>query len=248
MLLSDQPSASLLCATILLLGTAFLPRPTLAQIELRVGVREGGNFATLRGGDRTQVATPRFSEDPATLSQRPGLILGGLVQLDPTGPMAVQSEALWIWKGVTGTVTGGETATKLNYLELPVLAKYRLPVSWGPITGHLVAGPTFGLVTQAERTQTTDDAEGGTRLVSRTNLVPAARTLDVGVTVGGEVGYRFGYRARMMLGLRYRRSLTRTFSGPAGAEGEGPTPNVRHQGLALTLGFVYTTGWTFSID
>ncbi|MFB6273195.1 MAG: outer membrane beta-barrel protein, partial [Salinibacter sp.] len=133
--------------------------PVQAQVQIRVGVREGGNFATLQGGDRTQAVTPRFSKSPATLSRRPGLILGGLVQLDPNGPLAFQSEALWIWKGATGTTNRGEIVTTLNYLEVPLLAKYRLPVSWKSITGHLLAGPTFGLVTQAERKQTTADAE-----------------------------------------------------------------------------------------
>ncbi|MFB6287155.1 MAG: outer membrane beta-barrel protein, partial [Candidatus Bipolaricaulia bacterium] len=155
---SDRLSASLLCIIVLLAGALLLPHPASAQAELRVGIREGGNSATLLGSGRTRVATPPFS-DMATLSRRPGLIIGGLAQLDPNGPLAFQSEALWIWKGLKATTSRGKVVTTLNYLEVPVLAKYRLPVSWKSITGHLLAGPTFGLVTQAERKQTTADAE-----------------------------------------------------------------------------------------
>lgn len=229
----------LVLATVLCLG---VPSAS-AQVQVRVGVKEGGHFATFTGDHRRQVGAP--DRAGSGLGRRPGLVLGGVLELVPSGPWGVQVEGLWIWKGSKETAGATTTTTTLNYAEVPVLAKYRLPLSWGALHLHLLAGVTAGLVTTGVREQHTQLPSGPPRLTGRTDLRPVARDIDLGAAVGGGVGYSFGERATLRADVRYRRSLTRTFTGPVASDGPGSAPDAWNQGIAVTLGFVYATGWTF---
>lgn len=218
--------------------------PTVAQVDVKVGFKEGGNFATLGGADGKQVAAPGLSA--TLLRRRPGLIIGGLVELDPSGPIGVQSELLWIWKGAKLLSGDTKATTKVNYLEVPVLAKYETPLSVGPVTTHLVAGPTVALVTHASRERTTTDRQGQTRLVKRTDLKRPVRDAELGLAFGAGATYPFSGRAALTAGVRYRRGLTSTFGQGMGLQ--NAAPDAWNQGLSLSLGFVYSSGWTFSFD
>lgn len=214
--------------------------PSKAQVEVKVGFKEGGNFATLGGADGQVAAAP--AQNGAPLNRRPGLIIGGLVELDPSGPLGVQSEVLWIWKGAK--VLSGDTkaTTKVNYLEFPVLAKYETPLTVGPVSTHLLAGPTVALVTQASRELTATDGQGQTRLVDRADLTEAVRNVELGLAIGGGAAYQFSGRAALTVGMRYRRGLTSTFGEGMGTQ--SAAPDAWNQGLSLSLGFVYSSGWS----
>lgn len=215
--------------------------PARAQVDVKVGFKEGGNFATL-GGNDGKLATAA-SQSAGPLDRRPGLIIGALVELDPSGPIGVQSELLWIWKGAKVAVGDVQATTKVNYLEMPILAKYQTPLAVGPVKTHLLAGPTLALATQAQRELTTTSAEGETRLVDQTDLTDPTRMLEFGLAGGAEIAYQFTDRAGLTLGVRYRRGLTRVFGSNAG--NQGSAPDAWHEGVAISLGFVYSSGWSF---
>lgn len=216
--------------------------PARAQVEVNVGFKEGGNFATLGGNDGTLATAPSQSAGP--LDRRPGLIIGALVELNPSSPVGVQSEVLWIWKGAKVAAGDMQVTTKVNFLEVPVLAKYETPLAVGPVTTHLLAGPTLALATQAQRDITSISAEGETRLVDRTDLTDTARMLEFGLAGGAEIAYQFTDRAGLTLGVRYRRGLTRAFG--TSPDNQGSAPDAWHEGVAVSLGFVYSSGWSFS--
>lgn len=229
---------------LLILGALCLVvSPSLAQVEVRIGGKEGGNFSRFGGGDGLQASAP--GQTGATLSRRPGFIIGGMVTLDPSGPVGLQTEALWIWKG--SKVIAGDThmTTKVNYLEFPVLAKYDTPVQWGPVTTHLVAGPTVAFTTGAQRDRTVTNLDGRRQVVGQTDLSSTMRDVELGVALGAEIGYHFSDSATLLLELRHRRGLTSAFSEPIGSQPS--IPNARNQGLAVSLGFVYSSGWSFSL-
>lgn len=217
--------------------------PARAQVNVKLGFKEGGNFATM-GGDDGRLATAP-SQSAGALDRRPGLIIGALVELEPAGPVGMQSELLWIWKGAKAAAGEVQATTKVNFLELPVLAKYETPLVVGPVTTHLLAGPTLAFATQAQRDITATSAEGETRLIDRTDLTDPARTLEFGVAAGAEIGYQFTDRAGLTLEVRYRRGLTRAFGTSTGSQ--GPAPDAWHEGVAVSLGFVYSSGWSFSL-
>lgn len=218
--------------------------PASAQVDVRVGFKEGGNFATLGGADGKQAMTP--VQNGSSLSRRPGLIIGGLVEFDPSGPFGVQSEAIWIWKGAKLLTEDTEAVTKVNYLEVPLFGKYQSPLSWGSVKTYLLAGPTVAFATAAQRKQMGTDSQGQPRLINQTDLNESTRNVELGFAVGGEAAYQFSDRAALSLGVRYRRGLTRAFGDSANQE--GVTLDAWHKSLALTLGFVYSSGWSFSFN
>lgn len=230
---------------LILVGLLFLlVPPASAQVDVRVGFKEGGNFATLGGADGKQATAP--GQNGPSLSRRPGLIIGGLVEFDPSGPFGVQSEVLWIWKGAKLLTEDTEAVTKINYMEVPLLGKYHPPLRWGSVTTHLLAGPTVAFATAAQRKQMATDGRGQHRLVNQTDLNEAARNVELGFAVGGGAAYQFSDRAALSLGIRYRRGLTRAFGDSASQQ--GVTLDAWHKGFALTLGFIYSSGWSFSFN
>lgn len=244
MLSLDRLSSSRFSRLLVLGAVLCLLVPSaLAQVEVRIGGKEGGNFATFGGSDGQLASAP--NQAGATLNRRPGFIIGGLVEFDHAGPLGVQTEMLWIWKGAKGRFADMEATTKLNYFEVPVLAKYETPLSWGPVSTHLLAGPTVAFATQSQRDLESVDAQGQSQLVGQQNLDPSTKNVELGVAVGGEIGYDFSDSAQFVLGMRYRRGLTRTFGQTVGSQASAP--DAWNQGLAVTLGFIYSSGWTFSL-
>lgn len=228
----------------LLLGVT---APATAQVELKLGLKEGGHFGTFGGENEVRAVAPELGG--GQLGRRPGFVIGGLAIMDP-GVVAVQSEVLWIWKGAKVTANETTTTAKLNYLEVPVLARYQLPLPGLPhslrnVQAHLLGGPTFGVTTSAEREEKTTTG-GRTTLAGRTDLAPIARSFDIGMALGFEVGYEFSDKAMLMMDVRYQRSFTTALDG--GDEQMSVSPEVYHQGMALTLGWIYSPGWSFSFD
>lgn len=240
-LLPPRCVRSLFCVGLL----CVLVAPAGAQIEVKVGFKEGGNFATLGGADAKQATAP--TQSGGSLNRRPGLIIGGLVAFEPSGALGLQSEALWIWKGAKLLAGQSEAVTKINYLEVPLLAKYQTPVTWGKITTHLLAGPTVAYATKAQRELKASDAQGQSRFVDSTTLDGPTRNVEFGLAAGGEVGYDFSDQATITVGFRYRRGLTRVFGEAAGTN-PNSSLDAWHEGVAITLGFVYSSGWSFSLN
>lgn len=128
---------------ILVLGTATVQ----AQMPVSFGLRGGMSMSNLS-------LDPEFVE----LDSRTSLAGGGFLVLDLPGILDIQVEALYMPKGATadvqitdesGEVTGtGELTYKLDYLEVPLLA--RVGLGTGPI--HLLAGPALGFKVTSKAT------------------------------------------------------------------------------------------------
>lgn len=106
---------------------------TYAQSPISFGLKGGFNIANITGED--------FDADA-----RFGLTAGVALDISvPVLPFGVESGLYYSQKGADGT----DSTLKLDYLEVPVLAKFQLGPS-GPITPHLVIGPYVGFNVNAE--------------------------------------------------------------------------------------------------
>ena len=233
---TPHPSSVLRRVLFVLVLLGFLAPTASAQLDVRLGIKQGANFATLSGDWKQATA---LSAADAELNRRIGFVFGGLLVLDPAGPLAVQPEVLAIWKGARGLAGQTETRTTLNYLEVPVLLKYT-PFASGGLTASLLAGPTVGLATKAQRNRITRDGAGEVETSTRTNLDGSVRSLDAGLAGGVELGYRFSNKVKFMTEVRYRRSFTSAFNGGTGSSGTTSSLQTQNQSLALTLGLVYS--------
>lgn len=160
-----------------------------AQSPLNFGLRAGLNFANyndLEDGD---------------LDSRTGLVVGGYLNFKiPMSPVSIQPEALYSQKGAED----GGTTIKVDYLEVPVLAKFSFAP--GPATPHVYFGPYVGFVLNSE-------VSGDGQSISIDN----AQT-DFGGIVGGGLDINLGV-TKLNAGLRYGFGLVDAFDGGQGKNG-----------------------------
>jgi hypothetical protein len=178
---------SLICVAAFISASGFTTAN--AQSPVNFGLRAGLNFANFNDidGDRPD--------------SRTGFMVGGYLNFKvPMSPISIQPEALYTQKGVED----GDITVELDYLEIPVLAKFSFAP--GPITPHVYFGPYIGFVLNSE-------ISGGGASIELDN----AQT-DFGGIVGGGLDLNLGV-TKLNAGLRYGFGLTDAFDGGQGKNG-----------------------------
>ena len=180
-------SCSLAGAILLLLSA----QPAAAQ-DNAVGVKVGVNFASLD-----------FDEDDfgLTSKSKTGLMAGVFFTREFSDGFGLQIEGLISQKG--GKLSfddefdefDGEYDITLNYLEIPVLARYALPFGTGDSTFHVYAGPSFGILINDK--QKFDDVE------LEDDEEQELKGADIGLAFGGGVSFDM-----WVIDLRYTHGLT----------------------------------------
>lgn len=176
---------SLICA-FALISVAGINTAT-AQSPLNFGLRGGLNIANLNNVDGTDART--------------GFTAGAYLNFKvPMSPVSIQPEILYTQKGfdASGTISGQQisTTTKLDYIEIPVLAKFSFAP--GPFTPKVYFGPYVGFNVKAEV-----EAEGGGQS-GTTDIKDSVKDTDFGVVVGAEVSI-----SKFNVGIRYGAGLTK---------------------------------------
>ena len=189
-------SAAVAVATALALLTAW---PALAA-TLSIGLK-GGLTASNFSGD---LPTDPFEPHTTKLGFGGGLAFG----FDVGHGIAIQPELLFVMKGTSlgkvditdnsgSTVGHARIALALDYIEVPLLARFSLPGN-GRTSPYMVLGPTLGL-----RGAQRQKMHGDVNLSLPLNI---AKETDVGAALGmgAEVGTgrgRFNIEGRYTLGL-----------------------------------------------
>jgi hypothetical protein len=102
------------------------------------GIKGGALFATV----------PDFSEIGEEMDHRLGVTGGVFLTLSLLPGLAIQPEAIFTQKGATATLSDGDYSLKLDYLDIPVLA--RLSFGAGGVKVYGFAGPSFNIRLKAE--------------------------------------------------------------------------------------------------
>lgn len=204
---------------------------TLAQ----VGFKAGANFATLaqEGDGLTKDDIENRSIVGPVLGLTFGMNLGDIITIQP--------ELLYSQSGgsntynILGTVT--RNTYRINYLELPVLAKLQLGNSNQQGIGiHLAAGPWIGyalngkykskttlddsVIAETEDSFTFDDKDNAERI--NYGMIGAA-----GVSIG-----------KIVLDLRYNYGFNNLLDKDADNNNDNK-PVLQTRGVALTLGYTF---------
>lgn len=162
--------AILLFSVLLLCGS-----PAKGQVDISPGVRVGLNSSSV-GGDTDAYARAFAGLGGQDLNvetsfvNRTGYTVGAYALLDFSGPFALQPELRYIQRGFELIVTVGSVPNRrttapeihLDYVDIPILARYEVPVSEG-VSPHVFAGPAFGFNIKAESVvsgETNDESEG----------------------------------------------------------------------------------------
>lgn len=190
--------------------------PCAGQVSIDYGMKGGLNSSDIQS---QQVGGGERRTAPAG---------GIMVMFSPPGTFAFQPELLYMGKGDKEDVIveGGreETVTlKLNYLELPLLAKLRAPIL-GNAEAGVYAGPALALKLKEELTDPLGLVEP--------DESPIAKDTDLGAAMGIEFGFGLG-SGRILLDLRVTLGVSDI------AEGTFLRSDASNQNFSLMTGFAF---------
>ncbi|HTY36372.1 MAG TPA: porin family protein [Bacteroidota bacterium] len=169
---------------IVLLFLAMAAGTASAQIGFSKGLIGGLNLATV-GGDNA----------PGGASSVSNYAAGIFLELNVPGPFSFEANALYSIKGTKWNVGSVTYTDTYGYLDIPILAKYHLPIPM--LSSSIYAGPMYSTLLSAKTKQ-----EGG--------LLPGERDVksnmtasDFGIVAGVGIGL-----ANIRIDARYDMGLT----------------------------------------
>jgi opacity protein-like surface antigen len=198
-------------------------------LDVRFGTKAGLVAASMSG---TYVEIPVSALASTGTQPRTGFALGGYVIVGFRESLFLQSELLYVQKGHQLNLSGlGRSATvtwNSSYLEIPVLARFEIPIGAEtldiPLAPYVVGGPTVGLAISASG-EINDD---GVRF--ETNFDDNISSTDLGLAVGVGTGYHLD-SGMATIELRYIYGLSNIVPDSGLSAG--------NRSLMLTVGFVF---------
>jgi hypothetical protein len=151
-----------------LLSLVLVSGPAWAAEEIYGGIKGGVNIAN----------NSWDPEDAELEDSRTGMSLGGYVGIPVSRTFAVQPEALFTMKGDSEEADGLSASTKLNYIEVPVLARAQF-MHDASARPSLYAGPCVGFNISANAE--VDDGTGSVEADIKDEVNP----IDFGMAFGG---------------------------------------------------------------
>lgn len=177
----------------------------------------------------------------AALESRSDVTFGGTLRLDLGPFLSIQPEIQYVPTGGKGTLlvdnggtpTSVDGALKMNYLELPVLAKFRLPGSPSMVP-NLYLGPTAAL-SLASKLEADLSSVGGSAN-SEADLKDQMESLLLGGAVGGGFDLKMG-KGLLTLDARYSKSFSDMFKAVSSGTLSGADP--RTNSVTVTAGYSF---------
>jgi opacity protein-like surface antigen len=167
--------------------TAAMVQYANAQSPVSFGLKGGMNISNFSGSD--------FEYDAKT-----GLMFGAMLEFSvPALPFGIESGVYYTQKGAKVEDSGVSGKVKLDYIEVPLMAKFQLGPP-GPITPHFLIGPYIGFNMNAEAEFDDGEVFGGVDIDDLTKSTEfggvAAVGLDfsLGVTkLNAQARYSYGF-------------------------------------------------------
>ncbi len=185
--------------------TALFSVSSVSAQRLAGGVRAGLAIADLTGDDAGFTYIDEMGEQrQKEYGSKMGFSAGAFLMVDIFENFAVQPEVLYTMKGgKTEVELGGVTYTiteSLNYLEIPVLVKYKIPTP-GSLAPNLFFGPALAITLSAEMKIEGDGSE------AVDDIKDYCKGTDFGIVLGGGLDFGVG-TGKIMVDGRYTLGLT----------------------------------------
>lgn len=202
----------------LVVGALFvmLVAPAPAAAGVQFGIKGGGNMAKLTGSDLQDIN--------GTLKNKVGFVAGVFVAFNMGPVFTLQLEGLYTMKGVSQSYIDTDVTytdkLSANYIEIPLLFKFRIPT---PLVSPFVfAGPAVSFKLSEKVTENGQD-------------VPLDQALfknnDYGAIFGG--GINIG--SHFQMDVRYSMGMAKVIST---VEGETPL-NIKNGVWSATIGIAF---------
>lgn len=210
----------------LLILTLFLAVPASGQNVPGLtdfGVKAGPTFSTLRGNIVDE-------DGNGGLGYRTGFTGGAYGQVEVIPYFSPRLEVLYTQRGASVDETGNfgdDDTLHLNYIQVPLLAKFNLPVL-RQVFPSLYAGPYVSFAVDKEVDLGDSDDE---------ELEGAFGDTDYGLILGTDVDFTFAQKT-LTLSARYDLGLANVVNDESVLDDAGVDPeDLSNTGFTVTLGF-----------
>ncbi len=177
--------------------------------EPRVGIVVGGNIT-----NTVSAYNSNYSTDPLL-----GFNGGLTFDVPIIYPVSFNPEVLFSQKGYTASTTSGNFTQRTNYIDIPLLAKFKL----GPVVNFYI-GPQLAFLLSTKNTY-----DNGFTITSQQYY---ENTKDKSAIVNGVLGVGFELNRYVELRGRYAIDMGRT-------RGDAYTPDYRNQVWQVGLGIKF---------
>lgn len=183
----------LLLSVFLLSGLVFMTTPAAqAQFAIKGGI----NLAN-------------FNDTDVSFESRTGFMAGASYSFGiPMSPVSIEPGVFYAQKGAKSSDEIGEREIKLDYIEIPVVAKFDFILDNPLLTPHVYFGPYAGFNINAEQETSGGDGAG------TIDIEDEVKGTDFGVVVGAGADI-----TKFNVGIRYSAGLTNTFEDGDGKNG-----------------------------
>lgn len=156
-------------------------------------------------GPRVGVNFSNFWGDADNFRYKPGFAAGGFLMYSSLNHFGLSIDALYSQRGAKYKNTGLEFTQHVDYLEIPIVARYFLNRS-GNFRPNLFVGPSIGIKLGAHETNSkTNGVETPQYNINNSSLFKKA---DLGVTAGFQLNFKAGYRQHFLIDGRYSLGLS----------------------------------------
>ncbi len=197
-----------------------------------------GAFAQQRfsAGPRIGLNMSNYWGNADNMSFKPGFTAGAFVMYSSLNHFGISGDILYSQLGTKFDDGRYRFTQHVNYLEIPVVARYFLTLS-GNFRPNLFVGPSLGIKLNAKRTN-------GEILNAPAATVNADNTgdfnsLDLGATGGFQLNWGVGNRQRFLFDARYTLGLANVQALP---NLWGPKNSLHNSAITLTLGYGFGIG------
>ncbi|MBU8933540.1 MAG: PorT family protein [candidate division Zixibacteria bacterium] len=174
------------------------------------GIKAGINMANITG------------DDVDDLDMKLGFGFGGFLVYAVSPQLVIQPEVLYMMKGAQFDDEDGETwKIKVDYLEIPVLVKFKFPTE-GNFKPCLFAGPALGILMSAK--------------VEDEDIKDDLKSIDFGLAFGGGFGLVMG-EGMLTFDARYTLGMSNVNDWDV-EEGE-TLPDNKNANISIMLGYSF---------
>ncbi|MBB6499424.1 porin family protein [Pedobacter cryoconitis] len=192
----------------------FVATAANAQDGIKFGVKAGLNISDIIKGNGNNNFNTKV---------KPGFNAGLTVEIPLIAGLAFTPEVLYSQKGYKLTSSFGEFRQTTNFLDIPILASFRLGSSF-----NIVAGPQVSFLLS-----TKNKFENGFGTVQQTEVVNDSDRFKKSL-VGGVIGFRYDIDRKFDIHGRYALDFQKN-----NENGTSTTPEFRNQVFSVGVGIKF---------
>ena len=193
---------NMLCCAVVLSTLVF---SNVSALEISLGVKGGVNLTNFYGAEEEYGLDPYENQ-----KVKPGIAAGAALQLKLANMFAIEPEVLFSQKGQKASSNGSSEILYINYLELPVLAQFLIPVP--VVTPIIYMGPAFDFKV-GEIDGKTEYSSGLSVTMTdneRKALDKNFSGFDLGLALGGGAEIKAG-PGKVVFDVRYTLGLVKVY-------------------------------------